>query len=92
MRAGTISDFTEKPKAEQVAGDEWRTGDGENPYVGSMGIYLFKREALERLLADEPEAAPVAKGAPPAPGTDVHFGYVRDPTRDPQSGLQQVIL
>ena len=76
-RAGTITGFTEKPKPEEVAGDEWRAGDAANPYVGSMGIYLFKREALERLLADEPEPVPVVKGAP-APGTDVHFGYVRD--------------
>jgi len=72
-----VTQLAEKPKPEQVAGDEWQTGDPANPYLGSMGIYLFKREALERLLADEPE--PPATGAPPAPpgGSDVHFGYVR---------------
>ena len=74
-----MTKLAEKPKPEQVAGADWQTGDAEFPYVGSMGIYLFKREALERLLADEPEAAPVAaKGAPAPPGgSDVHFGYVR---------------
>ena len=52
-----------------------------------MGIYLFKREALERLLAEEPEAPP-PKGAPPAPpgGSDVHFGYVRSHSRAGKGG------
>ncbi len=50
--AGLVTQLAEKPKPEQVAGDDWETGDPANPYLGSMGIYLFKREALERLLAD----------------------------------------
>ena len=86
--AGRVTQLAEKPKPELVAGDDWQTGDPENPYLGSMGIYLFKREALERLLADEPE--PPAKGAPPAPpgGSDVHFGYVRRCSLPPRaSGL-----
>ena len=43
---------------------DWQTfGDPEYPYLGSMGIYLFKREALERLLAEEPDLAAARRRA-----------------------------
>ena len=30
---GLVTQLAEKPKPEQVAGDDWQTGDPENPYL-----------------------------------------------------------
>ena len=72
--AGVVQDFQEKPPKESLAGGQWRRAGGgpqdeAAPFEASMGIYLFKREALERLLGETDGAA----GSTP----DVHFGYVR---------------
>ncbi len=47
---GRILDFVEKPKEKAVLD---RLRSPENKYVGSMGIYVFKREALFHLLQQE---------------------------------------
>jgi glucose-1-phosphate adenylyltransferase len=60
--AGRVVDFVEKPKGEALRGmqvDTRSMGLGEEdarrlPYIASMGIYVFKREALHTLLARTP--------------------------------------
>ncbi|MDT8306359.1 MAG: glucose-1-phosphate adenylyltransferase [Anaerolineae bacterium] len=44
-----IVSFTEKPPADKLAGLESRT-DADKPYMGSMGIYVFRTETLFELL------------------------------------------
>ena len=69
MCAGLVTDFEEKPSAErlqQLQGVS-RNATGEDPYEASMGIYMFKREVLSRLL-DRHRAGNNSK-------PDAHFGY-----------------
>lgn len=49
----TIVNFLEKPAQDELNGHESDTGDSERPYLGSMGIYIFKRGMLVRLLSSE---------------------------------------
>lgn len=58
-----ITDFCEKPQEASLLNhmrlpaatlDRIENADKERPYLGSMGIYLFKREALLKLLEDDP--------------------------------------
>ncbi|MFI5251395.1 MAG: glucose-1-phosphate adenylyltransferase [Bacteroidota bacterium] len=63
-----IVDFKEKPRGEQLTSmkvDANRFGSGENssekPYLGSMGIYIFKRKVLEDLLVQYPDFADFGK-------------------------------
>ncbi|MBW2255505.1 MAG: glucose-1-phosphate adenylyltransferase [Deltaproteobacteria bacterium] len=56
---GFVRAFREKPAADQVADlatpphlrEAWKMGD--RPYLASMGVYLFRLEALRDMLADE---------------------------------------
>ncbi len=45
-----ITDFAEKPKDPQALKPFSRGGGQEQPYLGSMGIYLFRSEVLRELL------------------------------------------
>ncbi|MGK5594761.1 MAG: sugar phosphate nucleotidyltransferase [Parachlamydiaceae bacterium] len=47
-----VTDFTEKPQDEKTLSD-FSTEEGEKPFLGSMGIYLFKRQALFDLLDED---------------------------------------
>ncbi|MDX9863437.1 MAG: glucose-1-phosphate adenylyltransferase, partial [Anaerolineaceae bacterium] len=47
-----ISNFAEKPTDADVLLDMVSRDDPERPYLGSMGIYVFKTEALVNLLAN----------------------------------------
>lgn len=47
-----IVNFAEKPTDPQVLSGLVSRDDPEKPFLGSMGIYLFKREVLFDLLAD----------------------------------------
>jgi glucose-1-phosphate adenylyltransferase len=47
-----ISAFAEKPTEPDVLMDLVSRDDPQRPYLGSMGIYIFKTEALFDLLAD----------------------------------------
>jgi glucose-1-phosphate adenylyltransferase len=52
----SITDFCEKPQEDEVLKQyESATGNTkeEKPYLGSMGIYLFKREALLNILKND---------------------------------------
>lgn len=68
--SGKVVGFTEKPQtAEQLApwktSPEWIEGRGiqaqNRHYLASMGIYLFKREALFNLLSAQPTATDFGK-------------------------------
>ena len=48
-----IVSFHEKPAQDQLDGLESDTGDPERPYMASMGIYVFRRGMLVRLLSGE---------------------------------------
>ncbi|MEX0787371.1 MAG: glucose-1-phosphate adenylyltransferase [Anaerolineales bacterium] len=48
---GRITAFTEKPKSAEVLAPFASRGDAEHPYLGSMGIYLFRTPVLAELLA-----------------------------------------
>ena len=51
---GAITDFVEKPEDPTIL-ENLKTG-GDKPWLGSMGIYLFKRKALFDLLDQDPRA------------------------------------
>jgi glucose-1-phosphate adenylyltransferase len=62
---GTIERFIEKPKAdllpewESAVPDEYRR-EGKN-YLASMGIYIFSKDVLKRLFAENPDATDFGK-------------------------------
>ncbi|MBV9122345.1 MAG: glucose-1-phosphate adenylyltransferase [Planctomycetes bacterium] len=66
---GRVVGFVEKPKTEEQlepvrTSEEWlekRGIAGGRPYLASMGIYLFRREALLELLNTQPPATDFGK-------------------------------
>ena len=50
---GRITDFVEKPQDPQVLQRFISRSDAAQPYVGSMGIYLFRSEILSELLESQ---------------------------------------
>jgi len=50
-KEGRIVDFVEKPAAEQLEGLE--SLEGDKPFMASMGIYVFRAEALGKMLRTE---------------------------------------
>lgn len=50
---GRIIDFVEKPEADDVLANFVSLDDPDTPYLGSMGIYLFRLEVLVDLLDSE---------------------------------------
>jgi glucose-1-phosphate adenylyltransferase len=77
-----VTDFIEKPENENLL-QPFQYADGKTPYLGSMGIYLFKREALLKLLDKDPREdfgkhlipTKVSKGGVAA---FLHHGYWED--------------
>lgn len=51
---GRISSFVEKPQDPEVQKDFISRNDPEKPFLGSMGIYIFKTKVLMDLLIDFP--------------------------------------
>lgn len=51
---GKISSFVEKPKDIETQNKFISRDDPERPFLGSMGIYIFKTKVLMNLLADFP--------------------------------------
>lgn len=51
---GRISSFVEKPKDPQVQKNFVSRDDPERPFLGSMGIYMFKTKVLIDLLTNYP--------------------------------------
>ncbi len=52
---GLIKGFVEKPSLEKLSGltSDQKGVSEEKPYLGSMGIYLFKPDVLRRILMEE---------------------------------------
>ena len=75
---GRIIAFSEKPKGEalkQMQVDTTVLGLNpeqakESPYIASMGIYVFKKEVLEKLLRDNPEQTDFGKEIIPTSAED----------------------
>ncbi|MBL1208734.1 glucose-1-phosphate adenylyltransferase [Geminocystis sp. GBBB08] len=76
--SGRIIDFSEKPEGEELqkmAVDTSILGLSpekakENPYIASMGIYVFKKEVLEKLLQNNPSQTDFGKEIIPAAAKD----------------------
>ncbi len=51
-----ITDFVEKPKTDEAIAGFESGGDGEKPYMASMGIYVFSTECLIDILTNNPGA------------------------------------
>ncbi len=51
---GRISDFVEKPQTREAQDPFISRPDPERPFLGSMGIYLFKTRVLMDVLRNEP--------------------------------------
>lgn len=49
----TITDFHEKPQDKKIL-QQFAFDKSSTPYLGSMGIYLFKRKAMFNLLQNDP--------------------------------------
>ena len=72
--SGRIVEFKEKPKGDELLAmqvDTTKLGLDANeaqrrPYLASMGIYVFKYQQLEQLLADDPKAVDFGKHIIPA--------------------------
>ena len=72
--AGRIREFREKPKGEALEAMRVDTGTlglsaseaERRPFLASMGIYVFAREALFQLLASHPEATDFGQQIIPA--------------------------
>lgn len=75
---GRIVDFSEKPEGDELqkmAVDTAILGLSpekakESPYIASMGIYVFKKEVLEKLLKDNPNQTDFGKEIIPAAAKD----------------------
>jgi glucose-1-phosphate adenylyltransferase len=72
--AGRVVDFSEKPKGEELKKMEVDTSilgltpeeAKQNPYIASMGIYVFKKEVLVKLLKENLENTDFGKEIIPA--------------------------
>jgi len=80
-QAGRIVDFSEKPKGDALSAmavDTTILGltpeeAKKSPYIASMGIYVFKREALVKLLRDFPDQTDFGKEIIPISAKDYNL-------------------
>jgi glucose-1-phosphate adenylyltransferase len=84
---GRIVSFKEKPKGEELESmqvDTTRLGltpeqAKETPYIASMGIYVFKKSVLEKLLQDLPDQTDFGKEIIPNAAKDYNIqAYLYD--------------
>lgn len=76
--SGRVIDFSEKPKGNaltQMQVDTTVLGLSpeqaqKNPYIASMGIYVFKRDVMVKLLGESPERTDFGKEIIPASAKD----------------------
>ena len=85
--SGRIIEFKEKPKGDELHSmrvDTSKLGLGEaqavaRPFLASMGIYVFKYDRLEQLLAEDPTAVDFGKEIIPSAIKAGHVeGYLFD--------------
>jgi glucose-1-phosphate adenylyltransferase len=85
--AGRIVEFKEKPKGDELHSMRVDTTSlglsqaeaGARPFLASMGIYVFKYDRLEQLLADDPNAVDFGKEIIPSAINAGHVeGYLFD--------------
>ncbi len=77
---GRVVDFSEKPKGEALKAMQVDTTtlglsaqEAENsPYIASMGIYVFKKEVLKKLLLEAPDKTDFGKEIIPASAKDLN--------------------
>lgn len=75
---GRIIDFKEKPKGDELRSMQVDTTTlglspedaKKKPYIASMGIYVFKKAVLEKLLADNPDQTDFGKEIIPGAAAD----------------------
>lgn len=75
---GRVIDFSEKPKGDALKKmhvDTTQLGlspaeAGESPYIASMGIYLFKKEVMKKLLEKYPDSTDFGNEIIPAARKD----------------------
>lgn len=78
---GRIVDFSEKPKGDALTAMAVDTSilglnpedAKKSPYIASMGIYVFKREALVKLLRDFPDQTDFGKEIIPISAKDYNL-------------------
>jgi glucose-1-phosphate adenylyltransferase len=70
-----IQSFTEKPRDPKVLADLVSRSDPSRPYLGSMGIYLFKTQVLLDLLVNSKVSDFGSEVIPEAIQTHRVFGY-----------------
>ncbi|MBD1923958.1 glucose-1-phosphate adenylyltransferase [Microcoleus sp. FACHB-831] len=76
--AGRVVDFSEKPKGDALKQMQVDTAilgltpeqAVQNPYIASMGIYVFKKDVLIKLLKESPEKTDFGKEIIPASAKD----------------------
>jgi glucose-1-phosphate adenylyltransferase len=76
--AGRVIDFSEKPKGAELDAMQVDTSvlglspeaAQQSPYIASMGIYVFKKEVLIRLLQDSPNQTDFGKEIIPGASQD----------------------
>jgi len=78
---GRVIDFSEKPKGDalkQMAVDTTTLGltpaeATERPYIASMGIYIFSKEVMNKLLKDNPHQTDFGKEIIPGSAKDYNI-------------------
>jgi glucose-1-phosphate adenylyltransferase len=78
---GRVVDFSEKPKGDALKAMQVDTTQLgltpeqalEQPYIASMGIYVFKKQALINLLKESPERTDFGKEIIPAAAKDYNI-------------------
>jgi len=85
--SGRVIKFSEKPKGDVLAAMQVDTtvlglspeAAKQNPYIASMGIYVFKKEALNKLLRHAPEQTDFGKEIIPGSAVDCNVqAYLYD--------------
>lgn len=78
---GRVIDFSEKPKGEELRNMQVDTTvlglnaeqAKENPYIASMGIYVFKKAVLEKLLMEQVDRTDFGKEIIPQAAKDYNI-------------------
>ncbi len=78
---GRIVDFKEKPKGDELKSMQVDTTTlglspedaKKKPYIASMGIYVFKKSVLEKLLEDNPDQTDFGKEIIPGAAADYNI-------------------